>query len=211
MVSRMGFRYHAPGRQSYPTGGRRPLAMAGLYFEEFTVGQLFRHQPGRTVTEADNVLFTTMTMNPQPLHLDAAFASSDGIRAAAGQQPVDAGNCRGAVGGGYDAGDDGGQSGLRQDRIPEAGVPRRYAVRRDGNHGQAGIAVAPGRRGGVFRAPRHQPARGTGGTHSPGGVDAQKAGVRNGRWKQFNPRPRRAPAAWPRGRCRCALVNMLVA
>ena len=48
--------------------------MAGLYFEEFTVGQVFRHQPGRTVTEADNVLFTTMTMNPQPLHLDAAFA-----------------------------------------------------------------------------------------------------------------------------------------
>ena len=49
--------------------------MAGLYFEEFTVGQIFKHQPGRTVTEADNVLFTTMTMNPQPLHLDAAFAS----------------------------------------------------------------------------------------------------------------------------------------
>ena len=49
--------------------------MAGLYFEEFTVGQMFRHQPGRTVTEADNVLFTTMTMNPQPLHLDAAFAA----------------------------------------------------------------------------------------------------------------------------------------
>ena len=49
--------------------------MAGLYFEEFAVGQVFKHQPGRTVTEADNVLFTTMTMNPQPLHLDAAFAS----------------------------------------------------------------------------------------------------------------------------------------
>ena len=49
--------------------------MAGLYFEEYTVGQVFRHQPGRTVTEADNVLFTTMTMNPQPLHLDAAFAA----------------------------------------------------------------------------------------------------------------------------------------
>ena len=49
--------------------------MAGLYFEEFTAGQVFKHQPGRTVTEADNVLFTTMTMNPQPLHLDAAFAA----------------------------------------------------------------------------------------------------------------------------------------
>ena len=49
--------------------------MPGLYFEEFTVGQVFRHQSGRTVTEADNVLFTTMTMNPQPLHLDAEFAA----------------------------------------------------------------------------------------------------------------------------------------
>ena len=103
---------------------------------------------------------------------------SDGIRPAAGEQPVDAGDCRGAVGGRYDAGHDGGQSGVRQDRIPEAGVSRRYAVRRDGNHGQAGITIAPRHRGGVFRAPRHQSARGTGGAHSPGGVDAQEASVR---------------------------------
>lgn len=48
--------------------------MAGKYFEEFSVGQVFTHQPGRTVTEMDNVLFTTMTMNPQPLHLDEEFA-----------------------------------------------------------------------------------------------------------------------------------------
>src|SRR5215471_10515742 len=49
-------------------------AMAGKYFEEFTVGQVFKHQPGRTITETDNVLFTTLTMNPQPLHLDEEFA-----------------------------------------------------------------------------------------------------------------------------------------
>jgi acyl dehydratase len=48
--------------------------MAGKYFEEFTVGQIFKHQPGRTVTEMDNVLFTCLTMNPQPLHLDEEFA-----------------------------------------------------------------------------------------------------------------------------------------
>jgi acyl dehydratase len=48
--------------------------MAGLYFEEFEVGQVFKHQPGRTVTEMDNVLFTCLTMNPQPLHLDEEFA-----------------------------------------------------------------------------------------------------------------------------------------
>lgn len=48
--------------------------MAGLYFEEFEVGQVFKHQPGRTVTEMDNVMFTCLTMNPQPLHLDEEFA-----------------------------------------------------------------------------------------------------------------------------------------
>ena len=48
--------------------------MAGKYFEELEPGALFRHQPGRTVTEADNLLFCTLSMNPQPLHLDAEFA-----------------------------------------------------------------------------------------------------------------------------------------
>jgi acyl dehydratase len=48
--------------------------MAGLYFEEFVEGQVFEHALSRTVTEMDNVLFTTLTMNPQPLHLDAEFA-----------------------------------------------------------------------------------------------------------------------------------------
>lgn len=47
--------------------------MPGLYFEEFTVGQTFDHPIRRTITEADNVLFTTMTHNPAPLHLDAEY------------------------------------------------------------------------------------------------------------------------------------------
>ena len=50
--------------------------MAGKYFEELTVGMAFEHEPGRTVTEADNLLFTALTMNPQPLHLDAEFAKN---------------------------------------------------------------------------------------------------------------------------------------
>jgi acyl dehydratase len=50
--------------------------MAGLYFEEFTVGQVFEHAMSRTVTEMDNVLFSTLTMNPQPLHLDEEFAKT---------------------------------------------------------------------------------------------------------------------------------------
>ena len=47
--------------------------MSGLYFEEFSVGQIFDHPIRRTVTEADNVFFTTMTHNPAALHLDAEY------------------------------------------------------------------------------------------------------------------------------------------
>ncbi len=49
--------------------------MSGLYFEEFVVGQEFKHDWSRTVTEMDNVIFSSLTMNVQPLHLDAEFAS----------------------------------------------------------------------------------------------------------------------------------------
>ncbi len=48
--------------------------MAGLYFEEFTVGRVFDHPWTRTVTEMDNVLYSSLTMNVQPLHLDEEFA-----------------------------------------------------------------------------------------------------------------------------------------
>lgn len=48
--------------------------MAGKYFEELEIGLEFHHEPSRTVTETDNLLFTTLTLNPQPLHLDAEFA-----------------------------------------------------------------------------------------------------------------------------------------
>jgi acyl dehydratase len=49
--------------------------MPGLYYEEFSIGQVFTHPWTRTVTEMDNVLFSTLTMNVQPLHLDEHFAS----------------------------------------------------------------------------------------------------------------------------------------
>jgi len=48
--------------------------MPGRYFEDLEIGTCFEHQPGRTVTETDNLLFTALTQNPQPLHLDAEFA-----------------------------------------------------------------------------------------------------------------------------------------
>jgi acyl dehydratase len=49
--------------------------MAGLYYEEFSVGQEFAHPWTRTVTEMDNTLFSALTMNVQPLHIDAAFSA----------------------------------------------------------------------------------------------------------------------------------------
>jgi acyl dehydratase len=47
--------------------------MPGLYFEEFSVGQVIDHPIRRTVTETDNVLFTTLSHNPAALHLDAEY------------------------------------------------------------------------------------------------------------------------------------------
>ncbi|MET4781464.1 MaoC family dehydratase [Glaciihabitans sp. UYNi722] len=54
----------------------KTIEQRGLYYEEFELGTRYLHRPGRTVTEADNVAFTTMTMNTQALHLDAAWAAT---------------------------------------------------------------------------------------------------------------------------------------
>lgn len=50
--------------------------MPGLYFEELTVGKVFDHEWTRTVTEMDNTLFSTLTMNVQPLHIDEHFSAN---------------------------------------------------------------------------------------------------------------------------------------
>ncbi len=52
----------------------RRIVQRGLYFEEFDETAVYVHSPGRTVSEADNVLFTTLTMNTQSLHLDAEWS-----------------------------------------------------------------------------------------------------------------------------------------
>jgi acyl dehydratase len=57
----------------------RRIEQRGLWFEEFEQGAVYVHRPGRTVTDADNVLFTTLTMNPQALHLDAAASADSGF------------------------------------------------------------------------------------------------------------------------------------
>lgn len=52
------------------------IVQRGLYYDELEVGARYLHRPGRTATEADNVLFSSLTMNTQALHLDAAFAET---------------------------------------------------------------------------------------------------------------------------------------
>lgn len=52
------------------------MTMRGLYFEEFEVGAHYKHGLTRTITEMDNVMFTSLTMNVQPLHLDEEFSKT---------------------------------------------------------------------------------------------------------------------------------------
>ena len=56
-------------------GPQRYRETFGRYFEDFTVGDVYEHRPGRTISEADNTWFTLLTMNTHPLHFDAAYAA----------------------------------------------------------------------------------------------------------------------------------------
>ena len=58
-----------------PVGPNRYRESHGRYFEEFAVGDVYEHRPGRTITEADNINFSLLTMNFHPLHCDAAYAA----------------------------------------------------------------------------------------------------------------------------------------
>jgi acyl dehydratase len=54
-----------------------PHPRGGFYFEDFFAGQVFRHRLTRTVTQMDNMLFSNMTLNPQPLHIDVHFCANE--------------------------------------------------------------------------------------------------------------------------------------
>jgi acyl dehydratase len=56
-------------------GPQRYRESYGRYYEDFEIGDVYEHRPGRTITEADNVWFTLMTMNTHPLHFDNAYAA----------------------------------------------------------------------------------------------------------------------------------------
>ncbi len=48
----------------------------GRYYEEFEIGHVYQHRPGRTISEADNTWFTLLTMNTHPLHFDAEYGAA---------------------------------------------------------------------------------------------------------------------------------------
>lgn len=58
------------------TGTRRVPARYGRYLDEFSVGDIYEHFPGRTITETDNIQMSLLTMNQHPLHCDAAYAET---------------------------------------------------------------------------------------------------------------------------------------
>jgi itaconyl-CoA hydratase len=62
-------------RETREVGEKRWRESFGRCYEEFTVGDVYEHRPGRTLSEADNTWFTLLTMNTHPLHFDAAYAA----------------------------------------------------------------------------------------------------------------------------------------
>jgi acyl dehydratase len=56
-------------------GEGRSRESFGRYYEDFTIGDVYEHRPGRTISEADNTWFTLLTMNQHPIHFDAHYAS----------------------------------------------------------------------------------------------------------------------------------------
>lgn len=61
--------------EARPVGPNRTRESIGRYYEQFKVGDIYEHRPGRTVTESDNVWFSLLTMNQHPLHSDNAYGA----------------------------------------------------------------------------------------------------------------------------------------
>jgi hypothetical protein len=130
----------------------------GRFFEDFAVGQVFRHWPGRTITEADCTWFALLTMNQHPLHSDAHYAETYTQH----RQRVVLGPLVFSVVIGMSVADISGRAiaNLEVDRLkhPEADVHRRHAVRTE--HRARADAIQPHRPWRCQRRDRRdQPAR----------------------------------------------------
>ena len=124
----------------------------GLYFEAFSAGQMFRHGLTRTVTQMDNMLFSNMTLNPQPLHIDAHFCATEtewgrpimnslftlGLMIGISVNDTTVGTTIANLG-------------MTDVAVSGAPVRRRHNSGRDGGDGRAGLQIAP--RSGAGRVP----------------------------------------------------------
>jgi acyl dehydratase len=63
-------------QSSKPLGGQRYRETFGRHYEDFNVGDVYEHRPGRTITETDNTWFTLLTMNTHPLHFDTEYGKA---------------------------------------------------------------------------------------------------------------------------------------
>jgi MaoC like domain len=147
----------------------------GLYFEDFHIGDVIEHRYTRTVTQMDNMLFSNMTLNPQPLHIDRHLRDRNGVGPTAHELAV------------YARIDDR-HVGLRSQRwnhdcqsrndggqVPCSAVRRRYRARYDGNPREARVEVASRRRHRRIPSPRLQSARHACGRMPPSGLHAHAA------------------------------------
>ncbi len=138
------------------------ILQRGLYYEEFEVDARYLHRPGRTATEADNVLFTTLTMNTQALHLDAAFADAqDPFRARLMNSMWTLSTMVGSSVAQLTQGTLVAQLGFGDVAFPPSAVRRRHALHRERGHTEAPLLVAPRAGHRDHRAHRAEPGRHT--------------------------------------------------
>ena len=114
-------------------------ARRGRYFDELEVGDTFRHRPGRTVTEAENVFFTTLTGNTQSLHLDEVFAATTQFGTRLVNSLYTLAMVVGLSVSDVTEGTTHREPRVRGHRLPEPGRGGRHAVRRDRSRLEAAV------------------------------------------------------------------------
>ena len=143
--------------------GRTPHPRGGYYFEDFAVGANFSHKFRRTVTQMDNMLFSNMTLNPQPLHIDAEFCANEtewgrplmnslftlGLMIGMSVNDLTVGTTIANLG-------------MTDVRFPEPAVRRRHRACDNRRAGGAGVEIAPRRGPGRIPPPRFQTGRNAG-------------------------------------------------
>ena len=150
---------HRGIRDHEMTDDRKIIEQRGLYYEEFELDARYLHRPGRTVTEADNVLFTTMTMNMQSLHLDAAWSATQPFGERLMNSMFTLATMVGSSVAQLTQGTIVANLGFTEVRFPHPLLPRRHDVLGDDRRRQAPVRIPP-RTGHRHAVPhRAQPAR----------------------------------------------------